>query len=147
MYWFEKLQQRSYPELAHFETCERWRALRRAHKSVGREVRYLVMFAGVVLLVCLVLGVMLVQSPSWDVPVALLGAMSGAGPVLLLVRIRRPFIRRALRAQLLVVGIPLCTHCGYDLRGQLEPRCPECGRAFDRTLIRETAKRSDSGTG
>ena len=25
----------------------------------------------------------------------------------------------------------LCLGCGYDLRGQVEHRCPECGRAFD----------------
>ena len=24
-----------------------------------------------------------------------------------------------------------CATCGYDLRGQVEPRCPECGTAFD----------------
>ncbi len=24
-----------------------------------------------------------------------------------------------------------CQRCGYDLQGQVEPRCPECGRAFD----------------
>lgn len=24
-------------------------------------------------------------------------------------------------------GIPVCMNCGYDLRGQVEPRCPECG--------------------
>ncbi len=25
----------------------------------------------------------------------------------------------------------LCFTCGYDLRGMPEPRCPECGMAFD----------------
>ena len=24
-----------------------------------------------------------------------------------------------------------CKTCGYDLQGQVEPYCPECGRAFD----------------
>ncbi len=24
-----------------------------------------------------------------------------------------------------------CRTCGYDLRGQTQPRCPECGRHFD----------------
>ena len=24
-----------------------------------------------------------------------------------------------------------CQDCGYDLRGQIDPHCPECGRAFD----------------
>ncbi len=30
-----------------------------------------------------------------------------------------------------------CQACGYDLRGQVHPSCPECGRAFDST---ETAQ-------
>lgn len=25
----------------------------------------------------------------------------------------------------------ICVKCGYDLRGQVVPRCPECGLAFD----------------
>lgn len=25
----------------------------------------------------------------------------------------------------------LCKGCGYNLRGQVDPRCPECGREFD----------------
>jgi hypothetical protein len=40
-----------------------------------------------------------------------------------------------VRKRLLELGIPICLHCGYDLRGQTEPRCPECGRGFDRKLI------------
>ena len=24
----------------------------------------------------------------------------------------------------------VCDSCGYDLRGQIEPRCPECGEPF-----------------
>jgi uncharacterized paraquat-inducible protein A len=39
-----------------------------------------------------------------------------------------PF-RRSLREQLVARGMQLCLHCGYDLRGQVSPRCPECGRA------------------
>ncbi len=26
---------------------------------------------------------------------------------------------------------PVCENCGYDIRGLPEPRCPECGTAFD----------------
>jgi hypothetical protein len=39
-----------------------------------------------------------------------------------------------LRKRIIRLGIPLCRHCGYDLRGQIEPRCPECGRQFDARL-------------
>ena len=40
-----------------------------------------------------------------------------------------------LRERLIWLGVPLCLHCGYDLRGQIEPRCPECGRTFDPALL------------
>lgn len=30
-----------------------------------------------------------------------------------------------------VLDTRACATCGYDLRGQVEPRCPECGTAFD----------------
>ncbi len=29
----------------------------------------------------------------------------------------------------------LCTQCGYNLRGLIEDRCPECGTGFDRTTL------------
>jgi hypothetical protein len=58
-------------------------------------------------------------------------AMFGAGVALWLVRIP---IRRSLRESLIACGMPLCMHCGYDVRGQTDPRCPECGRDFDPKL-------------
>lgn len=42
-------------------------------------------------------------------------------------------LRQFLRQELAARGVPICIHCGYDLRGQTEPRCPECGHAFERT--------------
>ncbi len=33
----------------------------------------------------------------------------------------------------------LCEKCAYDLRGLTEPRCPECGTAFDPKLLSEKA--------
>ena len=45
-------------------------------------------------------------------------------------------LRRFLRRQLLDRGIAICLKCGYDLRGQTEPRCPECGTPFGVELIR-----------
>jgi len=44
--------------------------------------------------------------------------------------------RRLLREQLTARGVPICIGCGYDLRGQVEPRCPECGRPA--SLVRPT---------
>ena len=43
--------------------------------------------------------------------------------------------RRLLREELIQLGVPICVHCGYDLRGLTESRCPECGRAFDSTFL------------
>jgi len=60
-------------------------------------------------------------------------AVIGTGPGLWLFRRR---IQRSLRSQLIERGVPICFECGYDLRGQLEPRCPECGTAFDPSLIK-----------
>jgi len=33
-------------------------------------------------------------------------------------------------------GRPTCSHCGYDLRGQKTPRCPECGKAFEEDVLK-----------
>jgi len=33
-------------------------------------------------------------------------------------------------------GRPRCRKCGYDLRGQRELRCPECGTEFDEAILR-----------
>jgi hypothetical protein len=43
-------------------------------------------------------------------------------------------VRRSLRRSLVASGVPVCLHCGYDVRGQVEPRCPECGHEFDPKL-------------
>ena len=54
-------------------------------------------------------------------------------------------IERVLRERLLELGIPVCLHCGYDLRGQTVPRCPECGRGFDPALLSKVEPTSASG--
>jgi hypothetical protein len=36
----------------------------------------------------------------------------------------------------------LCVKCGYDLRGQTEPRCPECNTPFDRLGLRVTSNQT-----
>ena len=38
--------------------------------------------------------------------------------------------RQVKRARLQDAG--LCVRCGYNLTGLPEPRCPECGEAFER---------------
>jgi len=46
----------------------------------------------------------------------------------------RRLAQRHLRRYLLRKGVPICLRCGYDLRGQTEARCPECGGPFDPDL-------------
>ena len=50
---------------------------------------------------------------------------------------------RALRQQLLDAGVPVCMHCGYDLRGLPadRDRCTECGRPFG-LRVRELVRHS-----
>lgn len=51
-------------------------------------------------------------------------------------------IRRCMRQYLQEMHIPICLGCGYDLRGQTEARCPECGREFDAELLTSNHERS-----
>jgi hypothetical protein len=55
----------------------------------------------------------------------------------------RPLVRRSLREQLVAKGVPICVACGYDLRGQIEPRCPECGSAFDEKVSNHSEGESE----
>ncbi len=36
---------------------------------------------------------------------------------------------------------PRCLRCDYDLRGQIEPRCPECGTSFSEATVRRGRRR------
>ena len=44
-------------------------------------------------------------------------------------------LKKFLRQELCNRGIPIYLKCGYDLRGQSAPRCPECGKPFDENLL------------
>ena len=58
----------------------------------------------------------------------LVGVLIGASLVFLENRfLFRNQLQRCLREQLLERGVPICLVCGYDLRGQIDPRCSECG--------------------
>lgn len=43
-------------------------------------------------------------------------------------------MRKFIRLEMLDRGYAICAECAYDLRGQTEPRCPECGAQFPGTL-------------
>ena len=38
---------------------------------------------------------------------------------------------------------PACPHCGYDLHGIPEIRCPECGFGFDKAALRDLAEMAE----
>jgi hypothetical protein len=50
--------------------------------------------------------------------------------VALWVLLQRFFLRKRVRRFLHSRGFLVCERCGYDLRGQVTPICPECGRPF-----------------
>jgi predicted nucleic acid-binding Zn-ribbon protein len=86
-----------------------------------------------------------------DVKRRLLGAaMCGAVPFLIIFISRRMGLnyQHVMPSIIIVIGVVLyfldsvvviertghrCRRCGYDLQGQIDARCPECGEAFDVT--------------
>lgn len=57
----------------------------------------------------------------WSGILAVLALIASIVPILLLLDRPRVIERAGIR----------CRGCGYDLRGQATPRCPECGRELD----------------
>lgn len=55
------------------------------------------------------------------------------------IAIFRGYFRKHLWVLLQQQGVAVCTGCGYDLRGQTESRCPECGSQFDERLLQGDA--------
>ena len=64
------------------------------------------------------------------------GGITGGTGVIAINWFWRNRLRRYLREQLVARGQPICLKCGYDLRGQIEARCPECGTPCDPGLLR-----------
>lgn len=83
----------------------------------------------------------------WDMAGTAIGG--GIGGLVLLWLIREQ-ISKNLRKLLLARGVPICLTCGYDIRGQVEPRCPECGASFAPKILNVSgplAARGAEGTG
>jgi hypothetical protein len=60
-----------------------------------------------------------------------LGAIAGAATVWVAHFLFRRPVQRHLRERLRALGVPVCLVCGYNLRGNLSGRCPECGTRTD----------------
>ncbi len=56
--------------------------------------------------------------------------------VMIFVRVTNSITRKYIRKELASRGFSICVQCGYDLRGLIELRCPECGSRYDKTQAR-----------
>jgi hypothetical protein len=61
-------------------------------------------------------------------------------PILLLIYMRKLELKQQSRE-------PTCERCGYSLTGLTRPRCPECGKAFDPSVLKDVGSAGSSGTG
>lgn len=92
---------------------------------------------GVAVLIIILLSVTsIVRVPlNWDLPVVLLIFLVVWIPYFLLFERARILERRGFR----------CHRCGYDLQGQVDPRCPECGLEFSAAASTRKAVAKDGG--
>ncbi len=126
---------RLFPELRLFDTpAERKQAMRRAEKTLTPTWEYgLLVLVAIACAMAMFVTLEAFAAPTWVQGVGCglaISAPSAAGGWLF-----RRRIRRSLRQQLIERGVPVCLACGYQLRGQVDPRCPECGAAFDERLL------------
>ncbi len=125
---FARLFARWFPELHRFPSRrEARRALWRASGRWQKGSRPPTILTLVFLLSVLVFF----ARGSFDWVTCVSAVLFGVAFALSWVWLRRDEIQRDLRGQLLDIGVPICLECGYDLRGQVEPRCPECGQPFE----------------
>jgi hypothetical protein len=71
---------------------------------------------------------------SGDVPLVLLVVLATGIPYFVFLERARVIERRGFR----------CQRCGYDLQGQIEPRCPECGIEFDAAVTSHMKRLPDT---
>ncbi len=132
-----------YPEIERFDSPE---AASDAVKAWKKQLHHKPMFwialvgygcavGGCVVAVLMLVGRWVAVPLSMFGP--LIGGITGSFGVAAVAWFWRRRCRRFLRERLIAQGIPICLRCGYDLRGQTEPRCPECGTPFDPALIQE----------
>ena len=118
----------AFPEFALFPTDDQRRAARDGLTKL-RFSRWYVSLPVIVVAAILpaILLVRWLRLPSWYLALILTCWF----PVLMVGQFWfwRHHIRKHVRQRLLEAGVPVCQTCGYDLRGQVDPRCPECGAA------------------
>lgn len=119
-----------FPELERFDTIEQaGKACRRAMFGSGYYVCLIVAILGVWIAPLDKYFLVMSEIVDW-ISISLIGAI----PLGITLLFRRR-VRQHLRRELVKSGVPICIKCSYDLRGQVEPRCPECGNTFDANLV------------
>jgi len=120
-----------FSELERFETLDdRRQVIERVKDAVGKRESY------IGLLLLFTLGFFAVDwavrkpfgLPDWLVPIkpGIAMVISGFVALYLMRRRLRPVLWQFMNER----AMPTCMKCGYDLRGQVDRRCPECGTAF-----------------
>ena len=135
---------RLYPELAFFPRTD-WahEALTRANQECMRRWRFWVLILFVLILIPFVAHflIFILHLPFDGAGVT--GGLAGAIVPSIGFIVYRRNARRHLRKELVALKIPICLECGYDLRGQTDARCPECGTAFDPALLKNCVPDKD----
>jgi len=131
---------RLYPELRHFKSREELREVKKRFRKDAFAKRRT--WAAMILIAVLGGGLSLCAArwleslglPLWFVPIINMIFCMFLGGALFLLFWHRPYIR-FVRQYLQDHGTAVCLSCGFDLRGQTEPRCPECATAFAPKLL------------
>lgn len=114
------------------------KARRHVMRGLMRRVRVWLLFVGGIALMgvaAVPVSRLYMRSPwqpisPWLIGPLFGGVYGGLFSILWLWLCRRTS-RRLLREYLCAQGVPVCLYCGYNLTGQTEARCPECGRPME----------------
>lgn len=133
------------PELALLpDEAARQAAIRSVRRRVFAQNVYFLLYAGALTLVAMFSSRRLLAAlapliawlnlPNWA-GIALLALLLAGACVFGAAVLFNGSAKRALRRELVARGVAVCLRCGYDCRGQREPRCPECSAPFDPKLL------------
>ncbi len=130
-----------YPEIDLFDSHQAAKdAMKAWHKQLAKKPSFYLVLVGYTFGVGGCVAAILTWVHRWvAVPPGMyggiLGGITGGSGTVAMAWFWRRRVRRFLRERLLALGVPICLKCGYDLRGQTTPRCPECGTPFDSALV------------
>ncbi len=129
--WRRRLHASWYPELALFPSPK---IAGEVYRKVGLRGHHSLIVALPSLVIGRVFG-SLASPIVGPLGGALVSILVYVGVFLICVRALSRRTHLKLRQALVERGVGICIPCGYDLRGQTEPRCPECGASFDSALL------------